>query len=100
MKSKLYVVEVSENYCCVTVVTSMNDAMKSRKVFNDVIKSILKLSEMHSFKCEEYLIAPSDVAKARNLPVNKRTLYNIKHDARLAVSTIYCHIGNDTCNNK
>ena len=32
---------------------------------------------MHAFKCEEYLIAPSDVAKARCLLV--RTLYHISN---------------------
>ena len=30
---------------------------------------------MHAFKCEEYLIASSDIAKARSL-VNEQTLYN------------------------
>ena len=76
------IVEVTENYRCVTVVTSMNDVMKSRKVFNNVIKSILALSEMHSFKCEEYLIAPTFVAKAGSLHDNEHTLYNIKDVAR------------------
>ena len=74
-------VEVSENYRCVIVVTSMNDIMKSHSFFNKVIKVVLKLSEMHSFKCEEYLIAPSDVAKAHNL-VKERTLYHISNVAR------------------
>ena len=76
------VVEVTENYRCVTVVTSMNDVIKGRKFLNNVVKTILKLSEMHSFKCEEYLIAPSDVAEARSLYVKDRTLYNIKDVAR------------------
>ena len=50
--------------------------MKSREFFNNAIKSILKLGEMHSFKFQEYLVAPSNVAKARNLPVSERMLYN------------------------
>ena len=76
------IVEVTEHYRCVTIITSMEDTRKSHKVFNNVIKTVLKLSEMHSFKCEEYLIAPSDVAKARSLLVSERTLYNIKNIAR------------------
>ena len=71
------IVEVTEHYRCVTVVISLNDIEKSHKVFNDVVKTILTLkSQMHSFKCEEYLIAPSDVGKS--LLMNKRILYNIK----------------------
>ena len=77
------IVEVTEHYRCVTVVTSMNDIKKGRKVFNDVVQTVLTLkSQMHSFGCEEYLIAPSDVAKARSLLMNQRTLYNIKDIAR------------------
>ena len=87
------IVEVSENFRCVTVITSMNDVMISRKIFNFVIKSILKLSEMHSFKCEEYLIAPSDVAKTRSLCVKKRTLYNIKDVARSVLAK--CNVSDD-----
>ena len=77
------IVEVTQHYRCVTVVTSMNDNENSRKVFNDVVQVILELkSQMHSFECEEYLIAPSDVGEARSLLMNKRTLYNIKDVAR------------------
>ena len=76
------IVEVTENYRCVTVITSMIDIQKGRDVFNKVIKTILKLIEMHAFKCEEYLIAPSDVARARSLLVNERTLYHISNIAR------------------
>ena len=77
------IVEVTEQYRCVTVVTSVNDVVKSHKVFNDVVQTILALkSQMHSFKCEEYLIAPSDVGKARSLLMDERTLYNIKDVAR------------------
>ena len=77
------IVEVTEQYRCVTVVTSVNDVEKSHKVFNDVVQIILTLkSQMHSFECEEYLIAPSDVGNARSLLMNKRILYNIKDVAR------------------
>ena len=77
------IVEVTEHYRCVTVITSMNDIENSHKVFNDVVQTILELkSKMHSFECEEYLIAPSDVGKARSLLMDKRTLYNIKDVAR------------------
>ena len=77
------IVEVTEHYRCVTVITSMKDNKKSRKLFNNVVQVILTLkSQMHSFECEEYLIAPSDVAKARSLLVIERTLYNIKDIAR------------------
>ena len=77
------IVEVTERCRCVTVVTSVNDVKKSRKVFNDVVQTILTLkSQMHSFECEEYLIAPSDVGKARSLLMDKRTIYNIKDVAR------------------
>ena len=75
------IVEVTEHYRCVTVITSMNDTKKSHNLFNNVIKAILNLSKMHSFKCEEYLIAPSDLAKARSL-VRERTLYRISDVAR------------------
>ena len=81
------IVEVTEHYRCVTVITSMNDIENSHKVFNDVVQTILELkSKMHSFECEEYFIAPSDVGKARSLLMDKRTLYNIKDVAR-SVST-------------
>ena len=59
------IVEVTENYHCVTIVTSIDIVMKSCIFFNIAIESILKLGEMHLLKCEEYLIAPSNVAKAR-----------------------------------
>ena len=89
------IVEVTEHYRCVTVVTSVNDIEKSREVFNDVIKTILTLkSQMHSFECEVYFIAHSDVAKAHNLPVSKRILYNIKDIAR-SVLTKY-NVTDDT----
>ena len=76
------IVEVTENYRCVTVITSMIDIQRGRNIFNKVIKTILKLIEMHAFKCEEYLIAPSDVARARSLLVNERTLYHLSNIAR------------------
>ena len=77
------IVELTEHYRCVTIVTSINDVKKSHKVFNDVVRVILKLkNQMHSFECEEYLIAPSDVGKAHSLLMDKRTLYNIKSVAR------------------
>ena len=77
------IVEVTEQYRCVTVVTSVNDVEKSHKAFNDVVQTILTLkSQMHSFECEEYLIAPSDVGEARSLLMDKRILYNIKDVAR------------------
>ena len=89
-------VEVSENYHCVTVITSMNDVMKSRSFFNNVIKSVLKLSEMHTFRCEEYLIAPSNVAKGRSLCVKERTLYNLKDVARSVLAKCNVSDDNDT----
>ena len=77
------IVEVTEQYRCVTVITSVNDVEKSRKVFNDVVQTILTLKrQMHSFKCEEYLIAPSDVGETCSLLMHERTLYNIKDVAR------------------
>ena len=77
------IVEVTEHYRCVTVITSVNDVKKSRKVFNDVVQTILTLkSQTHSFVCEEYLIASCDVGKARSLLMEKRTIYNIKDVAR------------------
>ena len=77
------IVELTEHYRCITVVTSMNDIKKSHKVFNDVVRAILTLkSQMHSLECEEYLIASSDVGKARSLFMDKRTLYNIRYVAR------------------
>ena len=88
------IVEVTEDYRCVTVVTSINDIEKSREVFNNIIKTILALkSQMHSFECEEYLIAPSDVAKARSLLVSKRILYNIKDIARSVLTK--CNVTDD-----
>ena len=93
------IVEVTENYRCVTVVTSMdNNIMKSRKFFNHVINHILTLSRMHSFKCEEYLIAPRDVAKVRSLLVKDRTLYNIKDVARSVLTKCTVSDDNDTKN--
>ena len=77
------IVKVTEHFRRVTVLTSLNDIEKSHKVFNDVVQAILRLkSQMHSFECEEYLIAPKDVGKALSLPVDERILYNIKHVAR------------------
>ena len=76
------IVEVSENYRCVTVIASMIEIEKSRNIFNKVIKTVLKLSGMHAFKCEEYLIAPSDVANTRSFLVKDRTLYHISDVAR------------------
>ena len=77
------IVEVTEHYRCITVVTSVNNIENSHKVFNDVVQAILMLkSKMHSFECEEYLISPSDVGKARSLLMDERTLYNIKDVAR------------------
>ena len=91
------IVEVTEHYRCVTVVTSMKDIKKSRKVFNDVVKTILILkSQMHSFECEEYLIAPSDVAKARSLLVIECTLYNIKDIARSVLTKCIVSENNNT----
>ena len=87
------IVEVTEHYRCVTIITSMEDTRKSHKVFNNVIKTVLKLSEIHSFKCEEYLIAPSDVAKARSLLISERTLYNIKNIARSVLTK--CNVSDD-----
>ena len=83
------IVEVTEQYRCVTVVTSVNDVEKSHKVFNDVVQTILTLkSQMHSFECEEYLIAPSDVGNARSLLMDKRILYNIKDVARSVLKKV------------
>ena len=77
------IVEVTEHYRCVTVITTMNDIENSHKHFNNVVEAILTLkSNMHAFDCEEYLIAPSDVGKARSLLMDERTLYNIKDVAR------------------
>ena len=89
------IVEVTEQYRCVTVVTSVNDVEKSRKVFNDVVQIILTLkSQMHSFECEEYLIAPSDVGEARSLLMDKRILYNIKDVARSVLTK--CNVRDDS----
>ena len=93
------IVEVTQHYRCVTVVTSMNENENSRKVFNDVVQVILKLkSQMHSFECEEYLIAPSDVGEARSLLMNKRTLYNIKDVARSVLTKRKVKDDNNTKN--
>ena len=89
-------VEVSKNYHCVTVITSMNDVMKICSFFKNVIKSVLKLSEMHIFKCEEYLIAPSDVVKALSLLVKDFTFYNIKDVAQSVLAKCNVSDGNDT----
>ena len=88
------IVEVTEHYRCVTVITSMIDIQKGRDIFNKVIKMILKLIEMHAFKCEEYLIAPSDVAKARSLLVNERTLYHISDVAHSVLKK--CKVTDDS----
>ena len=88
------IVEVTEDYRCVTVITSMIKIKKSRKVFNEVIKVVLKLSEMHSFKCEEYLIAPSDVAKVRSFFASERTLYKISKVARSVLAK--CKVSDDS----
>ena len=91
------IVEVTEQYRCVTVVTSVNDVKKNRKVFNDVVQTILTLkSQMHSFECEEYLIAPSDVRNARSLLMDKRILYNIKDVARSVLTKGNVRDDNDT----
>ena len=91
------IVEVTENYRCVTVITSMiTDIRKSCNIFNDVIKTVLKLSEMQSFKCEEYLIAPSDVANTRSLLVNERTLYCISDVARSVLAKCKVSDATDT----
>ena len=91
------IVEVTEQYRCITVVTSVNDVEKSRKVFNDVVQTILTLkSQMHSFKCEEYLIGPSDVGNARSLLMDKRILYNIKDVARSVLTKGDVRDDNDT----
>ena len=88
------IVEITEHYRCVTVITSMIDIMTSRNIFNNVVKTILKLNEMHAFKYEEYLIAPSDVAKARSLLVNERTLFHISDVARSVLAK--CKVSDDT----
>ena len=88
------VVDITEHYRCVTVITSMIDIVKSRNIFNNVIKTILKLSEMHAFKCNEYLIAPSDVAKARSLLVHERTLFHISDVARSVLAK--CKVSDDS----
>ena len=90
------IVEVSENYHCVTVITSVNDIMKSRSFFNNVIKSVLKLSEMHTFKCEKYVIAPSDVVKAHSFLVKDCTIYNIKDVAQSVLAKCNVSDENDT----
>ena len=66
-------------------------------IFNNVIKTVLKLSEMHSFKCEKYFIAPSNEAKAYTLPVSKRMLYNIKDVARSVLAK--CDVSDDNNTN-
>ena len=91
------IVEVTEHYRCVTVITSVNDVKKSRKVFNDVVQTILTLkSQTHSFECEEYLIAPSDVGKACSLLMDKRTIYNIKDVARSVLTKSKVRDDSDT----
>ena len=92
------IVEVTENYHCVTIVTSIDNVMKSCEFFNNDIKSILKLGDMHSFKCQKYLVGPSNVAKARTLPVNERMLYNIKDDAQSVSAKSNVSDNNDTNN--
>ena len=87
------IVEVTEHHRCITVVTSMNDIEKSRKIFNDVVQTILTLkSQMHIFKREEYLIGPSDVGEARSLLMDKRILYNIKYVARSVLTKVMLEI--------
>ena len=95
-KSKLFV-EVTGKYHCVTVVISMENVIKSCIFFNNVIKTVLKLSEMHSFKCEKYFIAPSNETKAYTLPVSERTLYNIKDVARSVLAK--CDVSDDNNTN-
>ena len=91
------IVEVTEHYRCVTVITSVNGVKKSHKVFNDVVQTILTLkSQTHSFECEEYLIAPSDVGKARDLLVVKRTIYNVKDVARSVLTKSKVRDDSDT----
>ena len=91
------IVEVTEHYRCVTVITSMNGIENSHNVFNNVMKTVLTLkNQMHSFECEEYLISPSDLGKARSLPVRERTLYNIKDVARSVLAKCNVTDDNDT----
>ena len=97
----IFMTEQTEHYRCVTVVASLNDIEKSHDVFNNVIKAVLKLkNQVYSFNCEEDLIAPSYVAKARSLFVRERTLYNIKDIARsmLAKCNIAVNKGRKTMN--
>ena len=49
---------------------------------------------MHAFNCEEYLIAPSDVAKARSLLVHECTLYHISDVARSVLAK--CNVSDDS----
>ena len=79
---------------CVTEITSMIDIKKSCKIFNDVIKVVLRLRDMQAFECEEYLIAPSDVAKARSFFVSERTLYEISKVARSVLAK--CEVSDDS----
>ena len=88
------IVEVTEHYRCVTVITSINNIKKSRNIFNNVIKAVLKLSEMQPFKCGEYLIAPSDVVKACSVLVKERTLYKISKVARSVLEK--CKVSDDS----
>ena len=92
------IVEVTENYHCVTIVTSIDNVMKSSLFFNIAIKRILKLGAMHSFKCQEYLIAPSNVAKARSLPVSEGMLYSIKDNTQSVSAKCDICDNNDTNN--
>ena len=72
----------------------MIDIQKSRNIFNKVIKTVLKLSEMHAFKCEDYLIAPSDVATARSLLVKDHTFYHISDVAWSVLAK--CKVNDDS----
>ena len=51
---------------------------------------------MHLFKCQEYLVGPSNVAKARTLPVNEHMLYSIKDDAQSVSAKSNVSDNNDT----
>ena len=60
----------------------IDNIKKSRKVFSDVIKVVLRLNDMQAFECEEYLIASSNVAKAHSFFASECTLYKISKVAR------------------
>ena len=51
---------------------------------------------MHTFKCEDYLIAPSDVVKAHSLLVKDCTLYNIKDVTQSVLAKCNVSDDNDT----